>query len=148
MAKLVYDLEVYTFDIDLGGHVNNGVYIRWMEIGRTRMMEAIGWPIQETEKRGFYPVLIHTEIDYNRPLFMGDRVRVEMWVSKITKARAYLEFRFYNGDRIPVAEARQTGAFIHLETHRPRRLTPEERALFLPFTLEENLIQNPEEQEN
>jgi acyl-CoA thioester hydrolase len=130
MGILTYDLEVYTFDIDFAGHVNNGVYIRWLEIGRTKFLEAIGLPVEKIKATGFYPILVHTEISYKRPLFMGDRVRVELWVSELTRARAILQFRFLNSEGELVAHSRQVGAFIDLATGRPMRLSEAHRQRF------------------
>jgi hypothetical protein len=44
MQKIFYDLEVYSDQIDSMGHVNNPISIHWMEIGRTKLLEAVGMP--------------------------------------------------------------------------------------------------------
>ena len=44
-----------------------------------------------------------------------------------------MQVRFYNGQQILVAEGSQRGLFIDTKTLLPRRLLPEERALFIPF---------------
>ncbi|MCA9449869.1 MAG: acyl-CoA thioesterase [Candidatus Omnitrophica bacterium] len=133
MGVLEDDLEVYTFDIDFAGHVNNGVYIRWLEIGRTKLLEAVGLPVEKIKETGFYPILAHTEISYKRALFMGERVRVELWVSELTRARVILQFRFLNREGALVAHSRQIGAFIDLETGRPKRLAEDHKKLFMAY---------------
>jgi len=40
MQKTTFIQEIHTFHIDFLGHANNGVYIQWMEIGRTKLLEA------------------------------------------------------------------------------------------------------------
>ncbi|WP_225885403.1 acyl-CoA thioesterase [Leptolyngbya sp. KIOST-1] len=77
MQKLTYDLEVYTYQIDFAGHVNNSVYIHWMEIGRLKLLEAIGMPIHEVVNQGIAPVLVETNIIYKLPLYLGDRVQAQ-----------------------------------------------------------------------
>jgi acyl-CoA thioester hydrolase len=67
MHKIALALEIYPYQIDFIGHVNNSVYIHWMEIGRTKLLEAVGLPIHEIAQRGFLPVLVHTSITYNPP---------------------------------------------------------------------------------
>lgn len=138
MKKLVYEEIAYTFDIDFAGHVNNAVYIRWLEVGRTKLLEAIGLPLELAKQKGFYPVLTHTEIHYKKPVFISEKVRIELWVSQVTKVRALLEFRLYNPKDEVVATARQGGAFIALETGRPHRLTEEERNLFEKYLIDES----------
>ncbi|MEH2454252.1 acyl-CoA thioesterase [Nostoc sp.] len=68
MQKISFELEVYSFHIDFIGHVNNTVYIQWMEIGRTKLLEAVGMPIQKIFQQGFAPVLVQTNITYKSPL--------------------------------------------------------------------------------
>lgn len=133
MQKIIFDLDVYTYQIDFVGHVNNAVYIHWMEIGRTKLMEAVGMPIHKISQQGFVPVLTHTSINYKSPLFLNDSVKAEIWLSELRKASAIMQFRFYNGEHTLAAEGHQKGLFIDKETMRPRRLQSEERTLFAPY---------------
>lgn len=135
MKKICLDLEIYTYQIDFVGHVNNSVYQQWMEIGRTKLLEAVGMPTHEIAERGFVPILVQTNIFYKSPLYLGDRVRLELWLSEFRAASATLNFRFFNGDNILVAEAQQKGLFIDRETKRPYRLRSDERELFSPYVL-------------
>ncbi|MEO1297007.1 MAG: thioesterase family protein [Cyanobacteria bacterium J06636_16] len=133
MQKIVFDLEVYSYHIDFIGHVNNAVYVQWMEIGRTKFLEAVGMPTHEIFEQGIAPILIHTSISYKSPLYLGDRVQVELWLSELRNASATMQFRFHNNQQTLVAEGIQKGLFVDKETMRPKRLLPEERALFTPY---------------
>lgn len=133
MQKITFDQEVHTFHIDFLGHVNNGVYIQWMEIGRTKFLEAAGLVTSEILKQSFAPLLVQTTITYKVPLYLGDHAHIEVWLSELRNTTGILQFRFYNNQRILVAEGNQRGLFVDTKTMQPRRLLPEERALFLPF---------------
>ncbi|MBW4624671.1 MAG: acyl-CoA thioesterase [Brasilonema octagenarum HA4186-MV1] len=133
MQKISFELEVYSFHIDFIGHVNNTVYIQWMEIGRTKLLEAVGMPTQEIFQQGFAPVLVQTNITYKSPLYLGDRVRMEMWISELKNASAIMQFCFYKEEETLAAEGWQKGLFVDTQTMRPRRLRPEERSLFAPY---------------
>jgi len=133
MQKVIFEQEIHTFHIDFLGHVNNGVYIQWMEIGRTKLLEAAGMVTAEIFKQSFAPLLVETHIAYKVPLYLGDHVHIEVWLSEMRNTTGILQFRFYNGQGTLVAEGHQRGLFIDTQTLQPRRLTPEERALFLPF---------------
>ncbi len=130
MQKLIYDLDVYTYQIDFAGHVNNSVYIHWMEIGRIKLLEAIGMPIHEVLKQGIAPVLVETNIIYKLPLYLGDHVHAQMWLSELRNASAVMQFRFYNNEQVLAAEGVQKGLFVDAKTMRPQRLTTEARASF------------------
>ena len=133
MPKISFDLEVYSFHIDFLGHMNNTVYIQWMEIGRTKLLEAVGMPIPEIFQQGFAPVLVQTNITYKSPLYLGEHVRVETWISELKNASAIMQFYFYNEQKTLAAEGSQKGLFVDTQTMRPRRLRPEERSLFAPY---------------
>ncbi|MGJ5676417.1 MAG: acyl-CoA thioesterase [Nostochopsis sp.] len=133
MEKIAFDLDVYSYQIDFIGHVNNAVYIQWMEIGRTKLLETVGMAIHEIFDQGFVPVLVHTSITYKSPLYLSDRVQVELWLSELRNASAIMQFRFYNSQQVLAAEGLQKGLFVDKQTMRPRRLYSEERALFVPY---------------
>ncbi|MEH2062768.1 MAG: acyl-CoA thioesterase [Nostoc sp.] len=133
MQKISFELQVYSFHIDFIGHVNNTVYIQWMEIGRTKLLEAVEMPTQKIFQQGFVPVLVQTNITYKLPLYLGELVQVEMWISELKNASAIMQFCFYNEQKILAAEGWQKGLFVDRQTMRPRRLRPEERSLFAPY---------------
>jgi acyl-CoA thioester hydrolase len=133
MQKVTFEQEIHTFHIDFLGHVNNGVYIQWMEIGRTKLLEAAGLVISEILKQSFAPLLVQTTITYKVPLYLGDRAHIEVWLSELRNATGIMQFRFYNTQGVLVAQGSQKGLFIDTKTMQPKRLGSEERALFLPF---------------
>lgn len=133
MQKVSFDQEIHTFHIDFLGHVNNGVYVQWMEIGRTRLLEAAGMRTHEILKQSIAPLLVETHITYKLPLYLGDHVHVEVWLSELRYTTGILQFRFYKSQGTLVAEGHQRGLFVDTNTMLPRRLSQEERAWFLPF---------------
>ena len=134
MNKIIkIDLEVYTYQIDFAHHVSNIVYIQWMEIGRLKLFEEIGLSVVEAEKRNITPILANTKISYKKPIYFGDEVRIEVWISELAFASAIIEYRFYiNGDT-EAATGQQKGLFINLTTKKPHKLTHDERDLFQKF---------------
>lgn len=133
MQKITFETDVYTFHIDYAGHVSNIVYIQWMEIGRTKLIEVAGMPVERLVEEGIFPILAGTQIEYRSPLYLGDRVRVELWLSELRRASATIEFRFYNQDGVLAASGSQKGLFLQRETKRPHRLSPARRAAFEAF---------------
>lgn len=133
MKKIAFDLQIYTYQIDFVNHVSNIVYFQWMEIGRTKLLEAVGMPVHRIAEQGFVPVLVHTEISYKKPLYLSDIVHVELWLSELKNVSARMEFCFKNGEGTLAAEGHQKGLFVEQKTMRPRRLRPEEKALFEPY---------------
>ncbi len=133
MKKLNLDLSIYTFDIDFAGHVGNNVYLQWVEMGRCKFLEAAGFPIHAAIASGVVPVIANMNVAYKKPLYLGDKVSLAMWLSKLEKVTHVIEFRFYNGDGVLAATGHQKGVFVNSETLRPSALSADTRDLFLPY---------------
>ncbi|MCG6190409.1 acyl-CoA thioesterase [Maribellus maritimus] len=138
MNKLVYEEKVYTYHIDIVGHVNNIIYIQWLENGRVKLLEAMGIPVTDlTRTEGIVPILTETNILYKKPFFIHNSVHIETWVSKLNNASAILEFRFYNEKDELCASAWQKGLFINMATMKPARLSDKHREAFEKYLVNE-----------
>jgi len=76
---LSVEIAVAWGDMDALRHVNNTVYLRWLETARMAYFERIGF----TELEGVGPILARAAVDYRRPVTYPDTVRVDMTVSRI-----------------------------------------------------------------
>ncbi|RUM36066.1 MAG: acyl-CoA thioesterase [Desulfobulbus sp.] len=134
MKRIVFHQDVYTFHIDFAGHVSNIVYIQWMEIGRLKLLEAVDMRVDRiAEQDNILPTLVATEIQYKKPLFLGDRVRIEVWLSSLKNVSAVVEFRFFNQAEELTTTGRQTGLFINATDHKPHRISKEQRTAFANY---------------
>lgn len=131
--KIIFQEAIHTFQIDFNRHVSNIVYIQWMEIGRLKFLQKVGLPVEQIDRVGYFPILAETQIKYRRPIYLGETVEVELWISELTGVYVYVEFLFRKVGGDVVATAVQKCAFIDAKTNRPKRLTEEEQNLFLPF---------------
>ena len=136
MEKITFTEDIHTFHIDFAGHVSNITYIQWMEIGRVKLLETIGYPVTTiVEKLGLLPTLIKTEIQYKQQLFLGDQVNIALWISRLRNVSADIAFSFSNAKGEITAEGQQTGLFIDRETHQPSPLPAEAHRLFERFAV-------------
>ncbi len=87
-------------------------------------------------KKDIFPVLVNTYITYKKPIFYGDKVRAEIWISKLNAASAIMEFRFIKNDGILAATGYQKGLFITGSTGKPYRIPNEDRKLYEKYLLE------------
>ena len=116
-------IAVLPEDIDLFDHVNNVVYVRWVQeissahwnAGATEAeMNAIGW------------VVVRHEIDYMNPARLGDDIVARTWVGVAQKNffERYAEF-VRTRDQKVLARARSLWCPIDLNTRRPIRANAE-----------------------
>ena len=60
-------LTVNTYDIDVAGHVNNIVYIRWLEDLRNRLFSQI-YPLEKLIEVNHHLVVISSEVKYRKQI--------------------------------------------------------------------------------
>ncbi len=60
-------------------------------------------------------------------------MRTEVWLSELSKASAWIEFRFYYDSGTLVASGRQRGVFVSTESSRPVRIPPDQMGAFERF---------------
>jgi acyl-CoA thioester hydrolase len=118
--------------MDAYGHVNNVVFLTYLEEARVDMLFSLSG--EYGGKALAEGVLVaHHEIDYKRPLVYHPRgVDIEMWVGYIKGAS--FEIRYEVHDETTVfARAASVLVPYDLEKERPRRVSPEERAFLEKF---------------
>jgi acyl-CoA thioester hydrolase len=123
-----YYLTVGHDDIDMLGHVNNVVYVRWLQDSALAHSAAVGWSTERHLQFGFGWVVRWHHINYLRPCLADDRIIVRTWVSsmkRVMSERRYQIFRVIEGGKELVATAETRWGFIKYSTGCPARIPPE-----------------------
>jgi acyl-CoA thioester hydrolase len=128
MHSFELELTVTPSDIDGLGHVNNVVYLRWMQQAAAAHWEAAA-PAELRTAVAW--VVIRHEIEYKAPAFVGDRLGVRTWVGTATAAtwERFTEIRRQEGGKLLV-ECRTVYVAVDPSTGRPRRVSAALRAPF------------------
>ena len=128
MAAFELVVSVGRADIDELGHVNNTVYLRWVQDVATAHWQAVA--SAQAQASVAWVVLRH-EIDYKAPALADDEVLLRTWVGKATRLTFERHTEILrNPDRQPLAKARTLWCPISTATRRPTRVTTELRAQF------------------
>lgn len=115
-------------DIDANGHVNNIVYVRWLQEVATAHWAAVA--PAEAQAR-FLWVISRQEIDYRAASFLGEALEAETWGENPKGARFDRCTTIRGPDGSLRVEARTTWVIMDAALKRPARLRPELVALFL-----------------
>jgi acyl-CoA thioester hydrolase len=115
-------------DIDHMGHVNNSVYLQWVQEAVVRYWESLAPP--EAVARHLWVALKH-EISYLRPTFLEDSVVADVIAEKVEGARALFTTVIKRGEEV-LAEVKSTWCCLDAESLRPARLARDIAARFLP----------------
>jgi len=104
--SIFVDIEPRFRDTDAMGHVNNAVYISYLEVGRQQYWKQFG-PKQPYNRVPF--VMAHLDVSFRSPAHVGEVLRVSLrtsWVSRSSFGMDY-EIRVLGDDRL-VLEAQTT----------------------------------------
>ncbi|MCU1423940.1 MAG: thioesterase [Microbacteriaceae bacterium] len=92
-------LRVLPTDIDTLGHVNNGMYLSLMDLGRVDLMIRAG-AMRSVARLGFYPVVVSETISFRRSLELWQKYTLETRVIGFDAKAVYIEQRFVVGGEI------------------------------------------------
>jgi len=123
----VVELEVRAADIDAYDHVNNAVYLTWLDRAAWSHSAALGIPLAQcvAMRRGM--AALRTEIDFVRAARAAERVQIATWIAD-GDGRLRVERRFQvlrAADGATLARARTEYVCINLDSGKAVRMPPE-----------------------
>jgi acyl-CoA thioester hydrolase len=115
--------------IDELGHVNNAVWVQWMERVAVAHWEALADP---AHKDAYYWVVVRHEIEYLRAAHEGDAITARTWVGEAPKGARFDRFVEFTGANGKLCvRAKTQWAIIDKAAGRPIRVPPEVVAPFV-----------------
>ncbi|KWT63152.1 thioesterase [Streptomyces albus subsp. albus] len=141
----LYSCPLRWSDMDAFGHVNNAVFVRYLEEARIDFM----WRLAPGEGSASFSggsVVARHEIDYVRPLVHRHApVTVESWVTKIGAASMTIAYEIKDEDTVYVRASTVVVPYDFAQ-QRPRRITAEEKS-FLREYLDDGAGDDAKQQE-
>ncbi|KUJ37149.1 thioesterase family protein [Streptomyces sp. NPDC093228] len=123
----IYRCPLRWADMDAYGHVNNVVFLRYLEEAR---IDFLFRPDKQFKQGS---VVARHEIDYKRQLVHRHApVDIELWVTDIKAASFTLTYEVKDPDQIYVRASTVIVPF-DFEAQRPRRITAEEREFLTEY---------------
>ena len=123
-----HPIGIHAEDIDHMGHVNNSVYLKWVQEAVVRYWERVAPP--DAVARHLWIALSH-EIKYRRPTLLDDRVVADVIADRVEGARAFFTTVIMRGEEV-LAEVKSTWCCLDAASRKPARLAREIAARFLP----------------
>lgn len=121
-------IKVAATDIDELGHVNNTVYLRWVQEVAVAHWRVIASPQAQEE---LHWMVVRHEIDYKQPARQGEEVILKTWVGTAAGLRFDRHTEVLRAsDRQLLAVTKTVWCPIDPVTHRPKRVSAEVRGLF------------------
>jgi acyl-CoA thioester hydrolase len=120
-------------DIDAYGHVNNAVYLKWLDLAAWSHSAALGVPIHVCTRLRRGMAALRIEIDYLRAAMPGDRVDVATWIAESDRRlRVTRRFQLRHAtDGGTLARALTQYVCLNLDSGRAVRMPPEFAAAYV-----------------
>jgi acyl-CoA thioester hydrolase len=121
-------IAIAEHDIDHMGHVNNSVYLKWVQDAVVNYWESIA--PADAVARHLWVALKH-EITYRKPTFLTDVVVADVLAEQVQGTRAFFTTIVKRGEEV-LAEVKSCWCCLDAATKRPARLARDVVDRFLP----------------
>ena len=130
-GRFVTHLRVRHYEMDALGHVNNAIYLHYLEQAAWEHSEHLGLTLAGYEELGGIFIMRKLEIDFVRPAVAGDLLAITTWVHEMRGARAGRKYEIARAeDGQLLVQATALWAWIERVTGRPRPIPASVLAMF------------------
>ncbi|XKK30329.1 acyl-CoA thioesterase [Bacillus sp. AC79A.1] len=93
-----HEVEIRYAETDQMGVVYHSNYLVWLELGRTKLIQDLGFSYVEMEKEGIISPVLDLQISYRKAMRYGEKAIVKTWVDTVSPLRVVYGYEIYNGD--------------------------------------------------
>ena len=122
-------LQIRFRDTDAMGHVNNAVFVTYLEVARTAYWHQV-FAIPSYNQVDF--ILARAEIDFLRPLLIQDQATVWIRVTELGEKSFRFAYEIVTPDGV-AARAESVQVMFDYPAGRSKVLSPAQRAVILAF---------------
>ena len=123
-----FPIGILPGDIDHMGHVNNSVYLKWVQDAVVGYWQTVA-PADAVAAHQW--VALKHEISYHRPAFLEDVVVADVIADRVKGARAFFTTIIKRGEDV-VAEVQSIWCCLDSASLRPARLAKDIVSRFVP----------------
>jgi acyl-CoA thioester hydrolase len=110
-------------DIDAEQHVNNAIYLNYLDDVAWQVSGAYGWPMSRLRDEGFAVIARRLHIQYRQPALLDDELEISTWLSDVKRVSAVRNFRIMRvADQEVLAQAYTLFVLVSTETNQPMRI--------------------------
>ena len=123
-----YTITVPQSAIDGYGHVNNVIFLQWMQDAAFRHPESIP-EFKQPENTGWF--IREHRIEYLNSAYLGDEIEVRTWIAELKRVRGRRKYEFIRkADGKVIVKGESEWVFVELTTGSPIAIPAEILALF------------------
>ncbi len=92
-TALVHIVRVQSYQLDSFGHVNNSVYLNYLEAARQQFLRQVGLSFHDFARWGAFPVVTKATLEFKSFLRADDEVALHGAVLDARRAKFAIEYR-------------------------------------------------------
>lgn len=121
-------------DIDALGHVNNVVYVQWMQDVATAHVDALGLGLKQYLELKHAMVAVEHQGQYRKAALLGEQLVLRTWLSDLNGLYSTRQYVFYRpSDQSIIFTGQTKWACVEIATGRPKRLSPSFTQAYQPL---------------
>jgi len=122
------EVEVRYAETDQMGVVYHANYLIWMEVGRTKLIQDLGFSYAGMEEQGIISPVIDLEISYKKPMRYGETATVHTWIEEYNGIKSVYGYEIYSPSGDLAVHAKSSHVCVNKDTFRPvkfKKMFPE-----------------------
>lgn len=116
------EIEVRYAETDQMGVVYHANYLVWMELGRTQLIQDLGFSYAEMEKDGIISPVIDLQISYKKPLRYGEIATVNTWIEYYDGMKVIYGYEILTPDASTAVIATSSHVCVRKDSFHPIRI--------------------------
>ncbi|MFC2993774.1 acyl-CoA thioesterase [Acinetobacter sichuanensis] len=123
----IFDLQIKVKPehIDILGHVNNVVYVQWMQDVATAHIETLGVGLKEYLEMKHAMVAVEHHVQYRKAAMLDDEIILRTWFNDINALYSFRQYAFFRAsDKSLLFTGSTKWACIEIASGRPKRMSP------------------------
>lgn len=117
------EIEVRYAETDQMGVVYHANYLVWMEIGRTALIQELGFTYAGLEADGYLSPLIDLSVQYKAAMRYGQTARVRTWIESHDRLRTTYGYEIIHEDGTIAATGLTEHVLVKKDSFRPVSLS-------------------------
>ena len=126
--------------IDALGHVNNVVYMQWMQEVASAHIEELGLGLKQYLELKHAMVAVEHHVEYRKAAFLNDEIILRTWLYDLNAMYSFRQYAFFRAqDGVLLFTGMTKWACVEIATGKPKRLSPTFTQAYQPI----NSLINP-----
>lgn len=113
------EIEIRYAETDQMGVVYHANYVIWLELGRTQLINDLGFSVTKFEADGYLSPVMNVNISYKAAMRYGEKSIIRTWVKTQDRLRTVYAYEILHSDGTIAATATSEHIVVKKDSFRP-----------------------------